>query len=346
MAESGKKRQEVPPFLDRCYTITVPKDFKITFVGDMHLNHLAPKSRVDDYPQTGLDKLALLRRTMIERGSKYLICPGDVFHKAKQPTEFEIRVMREFQKFKEEGIRVFVIAGNHDLLQDRPDSFDRTTLGLMYISGTFEPFTEIRFKRKDSLDVVLHGVPYNTEIPYLKSYEDYNVLVGHEFFEFSLDKDSIVRSDCDLMGYNMMLLGHDHVPYDDVLVDTSFGSTRIVRPGSFMRGTSHNYNTNRMVYADTISFDGMVEVVRDTLPVKKPAEIFPASVMDKIDDKEQVRDLSKQFMELVSRLYETDDNKVSVYSVLDETEMDVDVKKCIEAYLEQYGIFRKNATAL
>ena len=42
--------------------------------------------------------------------------------------------------------------------------------------------------------------------------------------------------------YDCMVLGHDHVPYPIMRV----GKTDIVRPGSVMRGTSHDYNFTRI----------------------------------------------------------------------------------------------------
>ena len=70
----------------------------------MHLNSSTPKSRIDDYPQTMINKLDILRNAMIARGVKYVICGGDIFHKAKQPSDFEYKVANEFLKFREAGI--------------------------------------------------------------------------------------------------------------------------------------------------------------------------------------------------------------------------------------------------
>jgi DNA repair exonuclease SbcCD nuclease subunit len=86
--------------------------FRVTFIGDCHFNNVTPKSRIDDYPQTCIDKLELLRVRMLERKSKVLVMVGDIFHKPKQPVEFLVRVIQEFNKFKKSGIRVFTIVGN------------------------------------------------------------------------------------------------------------------------------------------------------------------------------------------------------------------------------------------
>lgn len=341
MSESLKDRKDwTPDLLNREFVINDEVEFAV--VGDMHLNSSTPKSRIDDYPQTMVDKLALLRRHLVERGVKYLILLGDVFHKSKQPSDFEFKVIREFLRFKEAGIQVFCITGNHDLQFDRLDTYEKSSLGLLYLTDTIQPFIKITFKRQGKKDVVIYGCHYPNDIPEVSDFDSYNILAAHKFYEFNLDKDSIKKEDLDINPFNMYLLGHDHVPYDLVTVRTKDGIVRIVRPGSFSRGTAHSYNNTRLVYIDIVRIKDRVEVVRDTLQVKKPEEIFSASVIDKIDTKDLSNDLSKQLSDLITKLYEVDDNESSVYKVLDATQVDPKVKSRIEGYLYEAGIFRRN----
>ena len=100
---------------------------KVAFVGDLHLNHSTPKSRIDDYPTTCIDKLESLRVSLLQRDVKYLIILGDVFHKPKQSVEFLNRVIKQFLKFKDSGIEVYSIIGNHDEIYERVDSIERTS---------------------------------------------------------------------------------------------------------------------------------------------------------------------------------------------------------------------------
>lgn len=57
-------------------TVKEGKELFITIAGDLHLNHTTPKSRIDDYPTSCIDKLELLRVHMLERKSNILILLG------------------------------------------------------------------------------------------------------------------------------------------------------------------------------------------------------------------------------------------------------------------------------
>ena len=313
---------------------------KFTIIGDCHFNHATPKSRIDDYASTCVDKLESLRVSMLERGSKYLIMVGDIFHKPKQPVEFLVRIIQGFIKFKESGIRVFSIVGNHCEIFDRLDSLERTSLGLLFETGVIEHLDSITIRSKERVVNIL-GCDYPNDLPEVTDFKAYNIAVAHKFYEFDLSDESLQEKDLEKYGFNMLVLGHDHVPYDLKTVDTKMGKVRIVRPGSFMRGTSHSYNTKRRVYTDTIEFNGTIRVIRDVLPVKSPEEIFSSSVMDKVDTKDLNKDLSRRFIELVTKIYNSDDNGMNVYNIIDDTSIDPAVKNRIELYLESAGIFRK-----
>lgn len=330
------KRYEVPDLLNRTFEFN--DECKFVFVGDMHLNASTPKSRIDDYPSTMMDKLELLRNYLIVANVKYMICAGDVFHKAKQPSDFEYRVAQEFLRFKESGIRVFSIFGNHDQQWDRLDTYDKTSLGLMFLTGVIEPFSRITFN--GSRKVNIYGCHFPNDIPDIADFDSYNIVVAHKFYDYNLDKDSLYQEDLEKNSFSMYCLGHDHVPYETKAIQTKSGVIRVVRPGSFSRGTAHSYNNSRMVYVDLISVGSKVEVNRVTLAVKKPEEIFSAGVLDRINIKDTSNKLSQQLSNLVSKLYEMGDNVNSIYTILDSTEMNSDVKTRIETYLYNAGIFR------
>lgn len=332
----------VHPLCDKKYEIDLDsREFSIAVVGDMHLHGSTPKSRIDDYPDTCITKLAILRRQMLDLDCKYLFCAGDIFHVSKERSDFEYRVINEFLKFKEAGISVFISQGNHDLQNDRMDSIEKSSLGILYLTNTVNPFTEVVFNRGIPIPIVVTGLPFPNDVQPVTKFNAYNILCCHKFFDVGFDKDSIMSKDLEKYGYNMYICGHDHVVYDLKKIPTKDGVVSVVRPGSFTRGTAHNYNTKRMVYMDQIIFSSKVEVVRHTLPVKDPKEVFPASVTDKVEDP-SLRDLSKQLADLVTHLYASGTSNNSVYSILDESPVDVKIKERIVQYLESHGIFRRD----
>lgn len=315
--------------------------FSVAVIGDMHLHCTTPASRLDNYPETCIQKMSILRRELKQRGIKYLFVGGDIFHVAKERSDFEFMVIQEFQKFKQDGITVFMTVGNHDIISDRLDSIEKTSLGILFLTDTVSPFKKVVFQRDGKTDVVFHGCHFPNAPEEVSDFRQYNILVCHKFWNVPSDKDSLLKSDLERLGYNMYICGHDHVVYDPEKVPYNGGAATIIRPGSFMRGSSHQYNTRRLVYFDIIEFNGAVKTHRETLPVKEPAEVFPASAVDRVVET-NVKDLTKQLSELVTKMYEMDNSNTSVYQILDESPIDPKVKDRIQSYLEANGIFRKD----
>ena len=338
----GQKRSWLPPFLDRKYVFDEGDNFSIAYVGDMHLHCSNFRSRVDNYPETCIEKLGILRKEMNSRGIKYLFCPGDIFHVPKERTDFEFAVMKEFYKFRDLGIKVFVSTGNHDISQERIENIEKSSLGLLYLSEAVLPFTKVTFRRGNKVPIVVTGLHFPNDVEPIQDLNAYNILACHKFYNI-VGEPSIFEKDLDFLGYNMYLMNHDHVPYPLKQVKTSSGMVTIVRPGSFMRATSHSYNTNRMVYMDEIKFNGHVEVIRNTLPVRAPEEIFSANTVDRVEDN-SLMNISRQMVELVTKMYEIDESGLSIYTILDQTSIDVKVKERIVMYLESFGIFRKRVS--
>ena len=245
MEETLKDKQIKIPDLCKGEYVIQDDHPNIAVVGDLHLHSSTPQSRIDDYADTCCKKLSILRKEMLEYKCKYLICPGDIFHVYRERTDFEYNVIQEFLKFKYDGIRVFIINGNHDISNDRIDTIDKSSLGILYLTNVVEPFTDIKFG--DKIEVT--GVPFPTEIPPVKDVSKFNICVCHKFYDMLSDKDTLKKEDVKDLGYNVYVMGHDHVVYDLERVYNSY----IVRPGSFMRGTAHNYNTDRMVYTQNQS---------------------------------------------------------------------------------------------
>lgn len=227
----------------------------------------------------------------------------------------------------------------HDEIFDRLDSLDRTSLGLLFETKAIEHLDYIKVKVCGRV-VNIIGCDFPEDFRSITNFNEYNIGVAHKFYEYDLSDESLKKEDLSKLGYNLLILGHDHVPYNTVTEMTDFGKVSIIRPGSFMRGTSHSYNTKRRVFIDTLEIGEGIKVIRDVLPVKAPEEVFTAAVIDKVDTKELSKRLSERFSELVTKIYSDKRDKVSVYSILDETEMDMSVKQRIESYLEAAGIFR------
>ena len=105
---------------------TVTDSDKTMLVGDPHFNFQTPLSRMDDYAQTTLDKIAQLKKVAMVKGVNRIIFLGDVFHKPNQPLPYLIKLIQALTEIKEQGIDLFTINGNsHDVFNDRQDTLPR-----------------------------------------------------------------------------------------------------------------------------------------------------------------------------------------------------------------------------
>jgi hypothetical protein len=73
----------------------------------------------------------------------------------------------------------------------------------------------------------------------------YNIMLAHMFYNaselFAAGVHNLTEKDVLDLNYDCMILGHDHVLYPNKKV----GKTDVIRPGSIMRATAHEYNYHR-----------------------------------------------------------------------------------------------------
>lgn len=318
-------------------------EVRIGFVGDLHLNTATPKSRIDNYPETLVEKLESLRILCLNNDIKYLVFLGDIFHKPAQPVSFIYQVLQKFLDFKNSGIQCYAISGNHDISFESLDTLSKSALGILFEVNALVPFSDIYVKGTRT-PVHIKGFHYTEEPTEPDDFTYYNIMVAHMFYEFDLSKESLNKEDLARLKYNMVVLGHDHTPYDLLTEDTISGKVRVVRPGSFSRGTSHSYNINRSIFIDVLNINGQINIKRFVVPSKPSDQIFSSTVLDNTDLKELNKELSEQFIDLVNRIYSQDTSSFDVYQALDSSTASQEVKDRIVMYLEQSGIFRKDLT--
>lgn len=318
----------------------IDSDAPIAFIGDVHLNMYTPSSRIDDYAKTCCEKFESLLQVCKLRRVKTVVMTGDVFHQTNQSIPFMFSVFDVLQKFKDEGIKVFSIVGNHDIKNELLDNLERSPLGVCFLSGLIQPLGNLTVTKDNNPICQVIGVHFGepitqkTLVSSIKS-----ILVAHVFFDMGFDADNLKADDAVKLGHDYYVLGHDHVPYDVETLKSPMPQ-KVVRPGSFMRASSHEYNVkDRKVWVDI--YDPSEDVwLRDSVFIKPGEDVFSSKVTDKVDDA-AVEDLTSKFTELVNSLYNYDIvKKVSVYQVLDALTIDIDVKKCIEQYLFANGILR------
>jgi DNA repair exonuclease SbcCD nuclease subunit len=322
----------------RIIHLGLKEDEAISFVGDIHANSVAPSSRTDNYSQTVCDKLTDIRNKCIERNVKAVIFLGDIFHKVQSTNEIVNRVGMEFLMFKESGMRLFSVVGNHDISRNNLDAFLKSPLSILFNFGVVE---HINLNNRIILNKMTLITPLDyTEQPVMAHAKaKCNYLVAHMFYgntHASGSGHNLDEKDIRQLGYDAVILGHDHVKYPVLSVD----STDIIRPGSVTRGTTHDYN-----FQQTPSFYVLKEpwqyrktnlecVAIKHLPME---EVVSSTVVNK---KFNLGDLSTLMSSLVDKLSEenTEGYDTILETVKNDKNLTEDIKQTLLAYFSDCGI--------
>lgn len=325
---------------------------KVMFVGDPHLDSTTPSSRIDDYSLASIDKLYALKNLCITRDVKLVVILGDVFNKHDQSNSYVNRVMQVFKSFKKEGILVVSITGNHDISYEKLDTLERSPLGMLYTADLIVHLDSVSIDTGLGYLVGLFGLDYpDSPLPIEEQSVNVgriNILACHRFYNYGFnDPHNITSDDCVSLGYNVYAMGHDHIKYET----EKLGERFIIRPGSFMRTSSHRYNLERTISVDTVVFSGssdlpQITVVRDNIPCKPASEVFSSSIYQRDVDRDinlEMESLGNRVDQMLQQM-ESKHSSKDLFAVLDEVCTDTETKKCVENYLNIGGYSRDKQT--
>lgn len=315
------------------YGVYSTKEVRFAFVGDLHLNSSTPSSRVDDYAETSLEKLETLSETLRGLNIRTILLAGDVFHKNQQSLIYLGKVFETFVKLRELGFEVYTIYGNHDLAFDKTENIDKSPLWLLVQAGLIYPLKTLVLGN----GVEVEGTHYPEDI--CGAGEGNKISLSHRFFESDLSSRSYKEDELISLGYQMYLMGHDHVPYDTY---TMGNGVKVVRPGSFMRTTAHGYNLIRDVFVGIVNSEDMsVELIK--LKVRPAESVFSSAVINstELSMKKVNIELQYQIGQLLDKMEGQNGSGGSVYAYLDAMDVGVEVKTRVEEYLIQNNIYRR-----
>lgn len=185
------------------------------FITDLHIgvNNVRSGSVVEDI----LRKLDFVKDYTNKYGAQLLI-GGDIFDKPTVPDVIKIPFIKKFLEFNK---KPFVVYGNHDTLFASAKNNYKTTLQLFIEAGVFRILTSV-----DLQELFL-----TAELP-LKNVGKPQLVMYHGFLNKEDGKNTVLLQDLQTTDNTLVLLGHDHVVYDEV----QFGTVKVLRPGSFLRG--------------------------------------------------------------------------------------------------------------
>jgi DNA repair exonuclease SbcCD nuclease subunit len=312
---------------------------KIMFVGDIHLTGIAPASRKEtneQYRQVQLDKLDSIKNICKDNSISNVIILGDVFNNNSSISNyFETDIWSKFLEFKELGIDVYTIIGNHDMIFQNDEEFKGSYLYKSFLAGIIKHLDNIKID-----GVYIKGFDYNKDFIQCEEYCRYSICVAHSFYENSLfggfGNSNLTDEKCIDLSFNSYVLGHDHTQYSDLNTD----KYTVIRPGSLLRGTSKTCNLYRNVTVSIFDTSNL-SWSSVNIPIKKGEEVFKEKVfVEKSMDLNLDKLLESFSYSKDMGLYDVIDNRESIGRDLLKEDYD-GVINIITTYCESVGIYRR-----
>jgi DNA repair exonuclease SbcCD nuclease subunit len=277
----------------------------------------------------GLNKLRQLRDLVKLHQVTEVIFTGDFFNIRDQSWDYWNQVANILRQIE---ANVFSIVGNHDIPYERLDLLNKTPL-----AGLFQScLTQLQREKFNDWEIVGQSIGELPSHKFQKSTQKKSIFVLHAFYQKQFeDEHFITPEEINSLGYKYLVLGHDHVSYPPMQVPG--GDTILIRPGSLMRGTSHYYQLQKEVnvYILDLTTERLERVKIKTQPA---SEVFSRQAMDKnIQEKLSMKKASELVGQLMRQM---EDQKNSVYKILDGLRLEPDVSSYLEIKLRERGIFR------
>lgn len=134
-------------------------DFTFISVGDIHISDAGPRSRIDNFKESILNKISQIRMAANKLSADGVILAGDLFD-LKNPTRNSHTQNQELIKeFKQIKCPIYAIEGNHDLSENRLESLKEQPLGVLFADGTLIQLRDTVIE-KNGVKISLIGLPY------------------------------------------------------------------------------------------------------------------------------------------------------------------------------------------
>jgi len=273
---------------------------KIAVCTDVHICERNMRCRKDNYLEAALSKL-----DYIANNSDKVIVAGDLFHICSNSTYLFNKCYNFFSKHKNKFI---IVPGNHDTFHGNYTMLDRTTLGSLYYTDAID--LRMSGFEIDGVEFEVSLVMKDTEsIPV--DTDNNKILIGHNYYEMDLaPKESLTKEDIKKLNYYMVILGHDHKPYEEEFV----GNSILIRMGSLTRIDVQDYNENReLCYYEIDS--KTKDYTRKVVPCKNTNEVYIDGAFKKIGKKHNTMSFT-DIADVLEKFKKQSEGNISLHKVL------------------------------
>lgn len=218
---------------------------------------------------------------------------------------------------------VYDVHSNHPTLFDNVEHNEKTSREVMISSRVLTHLEE-------PLDLGSHIL--TATIP-LQNVGKPQILVYHGFLNQKDGIYCVMFSDIAVTDPTVVLLGHDHVEYQDLNV----GNARIIRPGAFLRGIRNDESNRKPKLVEiTIYDDNTISTHKVEIPARNPDEIFHTKV-----NVVKTAEIRKTYDDVITQLLNTSNKEVTFLEAVKEIARP-DVFLYLENILNQTKIIKSN----
>lgn len=275
------------------------------FLLDIHFGKKC-NFRIDDIDETIKYKMDYVLRYALEHNIKNIFIAGDIYENSSINRKSFMNSIKIFNRFKENGINVYSIFGNHDEYRYNLEYRDYTPLSDLISLNLVKHLNEFIDEKEN---VYIKGFDYISKdlISYIGSKKNNKnkkyteIVVAHSFYNNELmggKEHNITDEILEHNSIDYIVLGHDHTKYKDVKVN----NTTILRCGSLVRDNTTKNSLERIpsfyhfcnnnfeeiqipncnVLKDIVK--AKVEVKKEVISYKEMIEEINTSATDDTDD--------------------------------------------------------------
>lgn len=321
-------------------------EFVFITANDIHISDNGPRSRIDDFKETMLDKINQMGMVCKKLNADAAIIAGDLYN-LKNPTKNSHNLNQELiTEFNLFPCPIYMIEGNHDITANRLESIDDQPLGVLFADGTL---IQLRHEiiEKDGIKISLVGVPYMENLDlstlHIPKKEDCisQICVMHLYAGMKpgmLYKERLYGYDeLEIFSPDIFVLGHYHV--DQGIYE--YNGKYYVNIGSMSRGA---------ISEEDIDHQPQIGFIKISVEDNEPSYTLrsinlkakPASeVFDLIKKKQEQKEKEeiKIFVEkLISETVETSDKKKTVDELIENMDMAKIVRDRVLYFIQEASV--------
>lgn len=224
---------------------------KLIYFTDPHVSGKTPISRLDNYPETILNKVRQVGEIARDVGADAVLCGGDWFERPDVGPNIVAQLGEILRQFP---CKIYTVLGNHDVYGYNAATASRSMIGIL--SG-FGAIVRLKDQAPEIIgNFAVSGVDASYQLDRAGRISDYtdgpvidgkiNLRVLHSFLDTNKWPEEVASTciyDLPETRSNIILTGHEHTGYGHI----KHRNTSYVNPGALGRVTASVGDVNRVV---------------------------------------------------------------------------------------------------